>query len=272
MITGASLTMSYNHISSFYKQNENALGQALLHLASGKRVGQPSDNIPDFFYAAKLKQTETTHERIRSELNEALSKTDIAETAGTYVFEDLSAASQLVKTYYDTGTPQNEKDSIKLEFSKLLKQVSSVVDNTYIDQKQVISTTGSTPFAKASIDTSDPNEFIELHFTNSQVPDVTGLTLGTTDYATESDALQSELNKAASYLSKVSVFKRSVNAFININEKGMQSNQTTYRGITSSDTGMEMLNVMNRSIKHESTLSMMAQANLSRASVLKLFS
>jgi flagellin len=272
MVTGASFTVTYGHLTSFYKQNENKLGQSLLRLASGKRVEQPSDSIPDYFYAAKLKQSDSRHEKIEAELNDALSRTEIAETAGTYVFDDLTSARQLLDSYYDSSTTQDEKDTIKIEFSRILQQVSSVIDNTYLDGLPVIGDSGGTPFSHASIDPSNPDETLSLYFTGNQVPDINGLTLGTADYATESQSLQAELNKAASYISKVSVFRRSVSAFINITEKSRQATQTSYSGITACDTGMEMLNAMNYSIKHQSSLSMMAQANVSRASVLKLFS
>lgn len=272
MITGASLTVTYGHLTSFYKRNENNLGLSLLRLASGKRVEQPSDNIPDYFNAARLKQSDSIHEDVHSKLNEALSRTEIAETAGTYVFDDLTSARNLIDSYYDDSTTEDEKEAIKVEFSQILRQVRSVLDNTWLDGKLVIGVSGDTPFAHAPINPSDPDEILALYFTDKQIPDIDGLTLGTTTYETESQALQTELNKAASFISKVSVYQRSVNAFININERSRYAGQTIYSGITACDTGMEMINAMNLSIRNQSSLSMMAQANLSRATVLRLVS
>lgn len=271
MVAGAMLSIGYNNISSFYKKNENQLGQSMMRLANNKRVQQPSDNIPDYFYASRLKQSHSMQRRVQTEMDEALANTEIAETAGTYVFDDLTSAQQLIKSYYDSSTTDEEKESIKTDFSRLLQQISSVIDNTYFDGKQVFSSSGTTPFAKASIDPSNADEVVSLQFTASQVPDVSGLSLGTSDFETESEALQTELNKAASFVSKVSVFRRSLHAFVKINDKSMQATQTTYTEITSSDNGMEILSVLNKSIKSQSALSMMAQANMSRGSILRLF-
>jgi flagellin len=272
MITGASLTVTYGHLTSFYKKNENNLGMSLLRLASGRRVEQPSDNIPDYFNAARLKQSDSLHEDVQSKLNEALARTEIAETVGTYVFDDLTSARNLIDSYYDVTTTEEEKEAIKVEFSQILQQVSSVLNNTWLDGKLVIGVSGDTPFARAPINPSNPDETLALYFTDSQTPDIDGLTLGTATYETESAALQAELNKAASFVAKVSVYRRSVNAFININERSRQAGQTIYSGITACDTGMEMIRAMNLSIKNQSSLTMMAQANLSRASVLRLVS
>jgi flagellin-like hook-associated protein FlgL len=272
MVTGAMLKVAYNHISSFYKQNGNQLSQSMMRLANNKRVQQPSDNIPDYFYASRLKQSHSAQQRVQSEMDEALAGTEIAETAGTYVFDDLISAQQLIKSYYDSSTTNEEKESIKTDFSRLIQQVSSVIDNTYLDGKQVFDASGTEPFAQASIDPSNSDEVVSLQFTGSQVPTVNGLTLGTSDYQTESAALQTELNKAASFVSKVSVFRRSLNAFVKINDASMLATESTYTGITSCDTGMEMLSVLNKSMKNQSALSMMAQANMSRASILRLVS
>ncbi len=272
MVAGAMLSIGYNHISSFYKQNGNQLSQSMMRLANNKRVQQPSDSIPDYFYASKLKQSHSMQQRVQSEIDEALARTEIAETAGTYVFDDLTSAQQLIKSYYASSTTDEEMESIKADFTRILQQVSSIIDTTYLDGTQVFSSSGTRPFAQASIDPSNPDEVISLQFTSSQIPTVSGLTLGTSDYQTESEALQTELNKAASFVSKVSVFRRSLSAFTNINDKSIQATQSTYTQITSCDTGMEMLNLLNKSIKNQSALSMMAQANMSRASILRLVS
>lgn len=272
MVTGAMLSVAYNHISSFYKQNGNQLGQSMMRLANNKRVQQPSDNIPDYFYSSRLKQSHSMQQRVKIEMDEALANTEVAEAAGTYVFDDLTSAQQLIKSYYDSSTTNEEKESIKTDFSRLISQVSSVIDNTYFDGKQVFSASGTEPFAQTSIDPSNSDEVISLQFTASQVPTVNGLTLGTSDFETESAAMQTELNKAASFVSKVSVFRRGVNAFVNINDKSMLATQSTYTEITSCDAGMEMLNVIKKSINGQSALSMMAQANMSRGLILRLIS
>ncbi|HEX2955466.1 MAG TPA: hypothetical protein VHO70_01470, partial [Chitinispirillaceae bacterium] len=74
MVTGTLLSVGYNHVSSFYRQNECQLGKSLLRFANGKRVEQPSDSIPDYFYASRLKQSRFMQDKVKSEMSDALAR------------------------------------------------------------------------------------------------------------------------------------------------------------------------------------------------------
>jgi flagellin len=271
MVTGASYSVSYNSIATFNKKNENSLASSLLKLASGKRFNQPSDNIPDYFVASRLEQNNSTNEKIKVNLAQVSTQAGVAEQAGTYIFDDLTTAYSLVEEFYDPSTPSNEKDAIKTQFSMLMTQITSTIDNTFWDGQQVIRDTGTSSFASVAIDASNPDEMLTLSFSGNQIADVSSLVLGNTDFNTESQAVQVELNKAASYLSRVSVFNRSLNAFYNITEAAIAANQHSLSGVSDINTGEEMMRAMDKSIRHQSSLAMMAQANMIQGSILQLF-
>lgn len=271
MVTGALLSVSYNRIAAFNKKNDFALATSLLHLASGKRVQQPSDSVTDFFVISKQKQNNSIHENIRTDLAATSSLTDVAELVGTYIFDDLSTLKSLVDDYYEEGISDEEKESIKTEFSTVIAQISSTIENSRWNGEQVVRDTGASWLVSVAIDSANPDEKLTLSFTSNQVADVSTLTLGTTDYATEGQAVQNELNKAASFLSEVSVFKRSVNAFYNINETKITATQNSISRMSDINTGEEMIRAMDKSIRQQSSLAMMAQANMVRGSILRLF-
>lgn len=269
MMTGIPLTVVYGRINAFNKTNENKLADSLLNLASGKRVRSPQDSVPDFFRAQRLQSNEADYTRIKADVSEASALMDVVGEAAESVFNGINEMKQLVKMYYDENMT-DEKSYIEDRFSSLAKEVSHIIDNSFYDGRQLISDSSSDPLDSVAIDPSDVRNVITVSFGSDQVADVAGLTLGN---GKENDlaAVQAELDKAGSYLASANAFSIGLEAQYAIAEKKVTVSNNARNLITDADEGQEMILATTRTIQHQASYAMIAQANMVRSSIVKLF-
>jgi flagellin len=270
MVTGNSMMVAYGRISTFNKVNENTLASSLMSLASGKRVREPKDNIPDYFHAQRLNNQARDYSRIAQDLSETSAMMDVASDAAESVFTGLERMRDLVDLYYDNNSSTDEKTAYKAEFNSLVKQVSHIVDNTNYGGRSLISDSSAKPLANVSLDPNNQQSKFTITFSSQQVADVAELTLGSGESA-DASAIQAELEKAGSYLAKLSGYKRGLDAQYNIVNKKVDLSTANRNNLTDVDSGTEMVLATNKSIRHQTSLSMMAQANVMGSSILKLF-
>jgi len=270
MVTGA-LSYGYANIALFYRKNDNLYADNLLHIGSGKKVNSPRENIPDYFYAGKINRESRDYTRIRQELREASSLMEVASNAGEIVFNSLNRMRTLVDLYYDPNATPEEKEGMKAEFESLKSQAAFTLANARYDGELLIQDTGSGSLRSISIDPYDINVKFDISFSSQQVADVSGLALGSGDEAGDAKAVQDQLDKAASYLAKVSAYSQGLRSNINIITKKISVNTMVEDRLTGTDTGAELVKAVGRDIRSQSSLAMMAQANVMRGSVLKLF-
>ena len=271
MVVGIPLTVTYGRISSFFKSNERQVAASLVNLASGNRVRKPQDNIPDFFHAQRLNRDSHNYRQIAHGIAEASALIDVASQAGEIVYNSIHRMKDLVNLYYNGVSSDEEKVRIQREFDSLAEQVTTTVNNSTYNGKRLIQDTGPTPLQKVNLSPDDISLTFDISFTANHVPDVSGLTLGTADQIVELEAVQNELDKAGSYLATAHAYKQGLRAQGTIASRKIRSSSTTAGMITNGDTGTAMLQSMNASIRQQSSLAMMAQANLFRSSVLRLF-
>lgn len=270
MITGIPLTVTYGRIATFNKINENDLGNSLINLASGKKVRQPQDGVSDFFRAQRLSRDSNDYSRIKNDIGKASAMMDVVADTGEMVFNGIERMKQLVDLYYDNSTTEDQKKSIQSEFSSLVKQVSYTVNNTYYDGKQLVSDSRDNPLDSVSLDPRNIDNKMVISFGAEQVANVDGLTLGA-GYNEDIAAVNEELKKAGSYLASANAYSMGLSAQYAIAEKKVNISNTVKDSITGTDSGQEMIRATNHSIQHQSSFAMMAQANLIRSSLVKLF-
>ncbi len=268
--TGIPLSITYARIATFNKINQNQLGNSLVSLASGKRIRQPQDGPSEFFRAQRLSRDSNDYTRIKNDVAKASALMDVVSDAGEMVFNGIDRMKQLVNLYYDESTDDDQKRAMQAEFSSLVKQVSHVVNNSYYDNKLIISDSSANPLDSVNIDPNDINNRIVISFSADQVANVDGLKLGTSREA-DMKAVQKELDKAGSYMASASAYSIGLNAQYAIAEKKVNISNNVKESITGADGGQEMIRATNRSIQHQSSYAMMAQANMIRTSVMRLF-
>lgn len=271
MLTSTPFTVTSGRLAAFFKTNENELISTLNRVASGKRVQSPFDNITDYFHAKKINRESSDYERIRTEVAETSAMLDVGVNIGEKVFANLSKMRQLVDDYYDPNVTQDEKDYMKAEFTQLIDEVNASINNGLYDGKKIVQDTSATgPLKKVYLDSNDLSQTFSITFTAAQVANPSMLTLGSGDQNADISAVQAELDKAGSYLATVSAYARGIKSHYNIINQKIETTRNTGSAIINANESIEMAKATERSIRHQSTAAMIAQANMARASVLKL--
>lgn len=270
MLSGFSITMASAHIALFNKKNENALGNSLVRLASGKRVNTPSDSLPDYFFGSKMARQSSSFEPIIQGIAEGKAVMDLADSVGESVFKNIASLRDLVEQYYHQDTTDSERGGIKAEFAAVAQTVATTLSSSRYDGQLLVRDTEGLSFKSIAIDPDDLTTRMDIQFDANDVADVSLLQVGATDETAEREAVQIELDKAGSYLAKVSAYIRGLSAHYNINEKKRLVTSEVADRTLNVDTGTEMVKAMNQSIRHQSSLAFMAQANMYRMSVLRL--
>jgi flagellin-like hook-associated protein FlgL len=269
MLTGSALNVTYDRIAAFYKINQNRMSESMVKAASGSRFLRPADAIPDYFHAQRLKNQSTRYNEIRQNVAEGSGLIDVATGAGQYVFDSINRMKDLVKMYYDTSD-NGEKNGLKAEFDLLASSITSTISTTVYEGDKVISDSSAKPLKSISLD-PDSNQTFDISFTSAQVADTSALTLGTTDEQTETAAVQSELDKAGSYLAQASAYSAGIKAQYSLVSTKISAYQASQSDISDADMGQETADAINRSIRDQSAIAMMSQTNMARSLVLRLF-
>lgn len=270
MLTGVPLTVTGSRIALFTKSNENRLGASLVRLASGNRVNRPSDGISDYFLSEKLSGESRSYEPVLRDIGEGLAMVQVASTAGEGVFNALTDMRELVKMYYRDDTTADEQEAYRADFEALKSSVRTIMSSTTYNGMHLLSDNGGTPFKTVNLDAQASPETLEIAFDSGDIADVALLDLGATDEATELSAVETERGKAGSYLAKTSAATYGLNAQYSLTTLKMNTSKDASREAVSADTGEEMVQSINFSIRNQSAIAMMAQTNMYVASISKL--
>ncbi|HMA65289.1 MAG: flagellin [Fibrobacterota bacterium] len=271
MLTSTPMTVLTGRLSAFFKTVENQLSDSLTKVASGKRVESPFDNITDYFHARNYKREYTDFDRVRTDVAETSAMLDVASHIGEQVFDSMSNMRTLVDEYYKENVTSEDRLAIAAEFNAIKDQVAQTIENGYYDGKKLVADTSVTgSLKKVNLDPKDLSQMFSVDFSASQVTDTSGLTIGSGNYQADAGAVQAELDKAGSYLGSVAAYSRGIKAQYNLVSTKILATKAAESNIVDIDAGREMALATKRSIQHQSTATMIAQANMVRASIVKV--
>lgn len=272
MMSGTFLNTTALRVANFYQSSESFLASSLKKIATGKRLLNPKDNIPDYFRSQKIRQDSEGFRGIAEELHKGIAVLQVAEAAGSEMFEDLYRMRELVDMYWDPDASAAEKSFIKAEFGTLAEHVGYTIENAIFDGKHLIQDTSATsPLISISIDPNDVTSTFDIDFTANHVPVTGALDITAPDEATVASDVQTELDKAGRYLGKVTGYLESLEVHYSLIQNQRINYQSFESSISDTDTAQEMSNVIGWQIRQQSSMAMLSQLNMSRMGVLRLF-
>ena len=267
MIGGINYASS--QIASIYNAGSQQLAATLTKIASGKRFQNASEDLIGFTRAAQLNSEINGYSMVKQNLTEAKVITDAAIQVGSGVYKDLLEMKNLAQKYIDEKAGANDTDKLaeyKAEFTTLKKSVVSALDNAYADGVQI--TTASSSLKTVDLD-PEGNGTLDINF--SAVPvsaTIDGLDITTMANTT---AVDTELTNSLTYLSEAKQFGSIIDNQLNLSNVIINSKEAVKSLITDIDEAEEMSNALDQSIRQQAAISMLAQANVSRQSVMKLY-
>jgi flagellin-like hook-associated protein FlgL len=270
MLTTAALELTSLRLAGFYKVNQSNINENMVRVASGQRFSQPSDDGVDYFHVRSMDADRQGLAYVQRNIRIGGALAAAAKEAGTMVFEDIYRMQEIVKSYYNPNSTDDERTTDQIEFDTVKNRVTSEIATTRYNGRKLVDDSSADPLVRIQLDPRDRTSTYEIRYGATDVADVSGLTLGVSDQATESAALQDQLNKAASYLAKTNVFSDALATYDDLTERKSVQYGNSMKNTAAVDEGGEIMALVKRNICQQMAVSMMAQAAMFRAGVASI--
>lgn len=248
-------TSTASLLSNIYSANADALSSSLGKLASGKRVQSAGDDFAAYIRASGLNTDVKTYQNTRQDLQELKGATEYAVGVGNAVLEDLSRLKELQDLYTAAAGDTDKQAAYGAEYDAIVARVTDTMANSAYDGTTVYGTTSIG--AAGTIDVTATNAVTAANLTAGGVD-------GTND-------IDTEMVEAQAYVAQMSSFKTAITREMNLNDTIIAGKEATVSALINVDEVKELANVTNLQVRQQATVSMMSQANVSNASLARLF-
>lgn len=264
MIGGVNYASS--QLSSIYNSGAEQLASTLTRIASGKKFQNASEDLLGFIKSNRLSNEISGYQKVKENLTEFKTYTTAAATAGSSIYENLTKMKSLAKQYAAAAGDTEQQAVYEAEFGSLKTQIANVFSNNKINSKDILQTTS----AVSTVDLNpDGGSSLALQFTD--VADRTAIASMAIDGGTILADLDAELESSQTYLSEAKTFDSIASQQLKFNETVISSKEAVKSLITDIDEAAETSKMVDQSVRQQAVVSMMAQANLAKQSVLKLY-
>jgi flagellin-like hook-associated protein FlgL len=255
------ISNSLYSIAGIYNQNNINLSQTLQRLASGKNFQSPSDNIVDYFRSQDLEQQYQKYNDIKPDMQEWRGAMDIASTGAVEVCSGLERMKELSKLYasadvstqaaytseYNNTTHQD--GTSLLNSATTLKKIDIVPDPIDDTQRLLI----------------NPGEAVTAAHITALTPDI-GENIGDVG-----DHISDAINDVKTFQGNVAAYSTGLQSHLNITDSIMQNTRSAKSSITDIDQMQEIINYTQEDIRGQTSIAMMAQANVSPRALLYVY-
>jgi len=248
-------------LSNIYTANGVALGDSMAKIATGKRVANPGDDFAAWIRASGLRTDVTGYQNIKQNLQDAKALVDYAKGVGNTVVEDLTRMKELADLYGQT-TDTDQQAAYQAEYDTIVDRIGETIANSFYDTTQV--------YQAASLTT------VTINTEGAQDVDVTASAVGDETAvnniaSVSTTAIQNEINNANTFVAEMESFSTVLTRNLNLTDTIISSKNATISALVDVDEVEEMANVTNYQVRAAASVSMMAQANVSQASIARLF-
>lgn len=267
-------------LASAYNINNQLLSDTLSRIATGKKISKPSDNFAGYIRINQMQNDIDGYQSIKENLTIGKGITAIASEVGNTVYEDLTELKDLVTAYYNTADSEDDnaaRSEIESKFNILKNSLTNYIADTRYN--------GTLVYSEATLGNIkiDPNgtgslsiAFEAADIANASTPTLTGFVAGdetatTTNRDADLEAINNQLTAATNYLSKATSYDRSIDRQIRISDTIIQSKESAISFISDIDEISELNRKTDLQIRQEASIAMMAQAQLLRSSITKLY-
>jgi flagellin len=265
------INYSLYSLADVYNQNRLDLSQTLLKLASGKNFQSPSDDIIDFFRSQDLDQQYQKYGRIRPDMEEWQGAMDTASTASGEVYSGLNRMRELSKLY--DAADVSTQAAYTAEYNNILSDLTTTVNTTYYDGNSLLNATTTIKKIDLAPDPADdtqrlliaPGEAVTVAHLAALIPGA-GENIGDVG-----DHIDSAITDVKTFQGAVAAYSMGLQSHLNITDSIMQNTKSAQSSITDIDQMQEIINFTQEDIRSQTSIAMMAQANVSQRSLLYLY-
>lgn len=263
MIGGVNSASS--QIASVYNSGSQQLANTLTKIASGKKFQNASEDLLGFMRSQGVKVDISGYERVRENLTEFKSYSAAAVQSSSSIYESLTSMKELARQY-GGSSDVDLKAEYKADFDALKKQVTTALENTYVDGVKV--TASGSDIKTVDLDPSGAGS-LTMNYTDVS----TSATVAALDItgATAQDDVQGEIDSMLTYMSEAKAYNNIADQQLSLTDTIVNSKKAVLSLITDIDDAEETNKALDQSIRQQAAMSMLAQANMSRQAVMKLY-
>lgn len=265
----SSIGLATSRIASVYQMSQSAMADSLAKLSSGKNFLQPKDGVGEFFVIDRLSRDRRIYEILRRDLEHGAVLVSAAEDVSMQLVEGFRELKRITSNYWEATPGSTERTLIENEFNATLAGMQSVVDSAVFNGKNLVQ---AGTLTSMMVNPNDITQTLDVTYAAGDIVDLAGLTVdGGVDYQATVALIDTENGKALSYLSKTSGYIQSISSQISITNIIIENSSEIESVINDVDDAKEMKELITQQIRQQASLSMMAQANMMRFSLLRLF-
>jgi len=267
---GDALNFASLKIGNVYNSSRSSISKSLQTLASGIKYRTPSDGVAEYMAVDRLKQDNRGYTNIKRGLNRSMAIMNTAEEFGTIVVNEISSLKKLTTDYWNADAGSAEQQAIKNEFNTIAQNTDDIMSSAYSSGRDLIQ---NGTVMSVMLNPNDITQTMDVKFTAGDIADTTILAIdGGADLQSSLALIDTELNKAMSYLSKTSGYIHSLSSQINVVESILENNTAMTSTLNNIDDAEEMSKYVTSDIRNQASVSMLSQANMMRGGLLKLIS
>lgn len=249
-------------VASVYNANNKLLAEILSRIASGKKIQKPTDDLAGYQRYSALEVDIDAYEKVKENLTEAQAGTQLVYDTGARIYELVDEMADLTDAY-DQASSSTVEDAIEAEFLGKYAELTDLVNETYWEGVRVHQSVDDVLTVELDPDGSGT---LTVTFDATDI-----ITLGNLSDVTDNAAVKGELDEAVNYMYKAKGFNDMLTGAIARTETIISSKEAAQSLIMDIDEAEEMTNQVDMSIRQEAAVAMMAQANLLRSYISRLY-
>jgi len=258
-------------------RTNNDLKTSMERLSSGLRVNSAKDDAAGLAIANRMSsQIGGMSVAIRN-ANDGISLAQTAEAAmGTLTSTMQRMRDLAVQSANDGGVTSADREKLQSEFKQLNDELTRVITNTEFNGKKIIngSLAGGIAFQVGANTAADNQISMTIDNLSVTVSDVTGASIGSDssvgNVRSAIDKIDAAIQSIDTSRAKLGAIQNRFTTTIGNLQSSIENQSAARSRITDTDFAMETANLSRNQILQQAGTAMLAQANQSTQSVLKL--
>lgn len=256
-------------LENVYHSTQTQLHKSMDRISSGKRIARPSDGVPEYFHIQQFKTDLGGLSEVKNQISFGMGFLKTADKLGSSIWTEMSKLKELLQQYYSSDDPTVQGGN-RAHFEAIRDKVTQMISNGDYHGSRLIADGGGTPAVKVLLDPRDVSLTFNIEYGASETVNTTGLVIGVTDYATESAALQVQIDKVGNYLARTEAYSSAIDTYYTLTTKKITECQKNVERTEKIDEGAEMMRFSKQSIQQQMAAAMIAQANLFKSAIAAL--
>jgi len=250
----------------------NLFNQATRRLATGLRVGSPSDDPGSYAFAERLRSRQLSYERLLIDTQVSRSLTQTADGGVDTIITHLQRIRVLAISSSNGALSSADRNANQVEMVSLRNEITSISNTTVFNGKVLLD--GSFAVGRGTLQFqvgADSGNFINL---NIRTLSATALGIGTISVSTQASAsaaltpIDNAIRTATGEAASIGATDRR----LQIGYDFLESQNLAYLGAISAtvdaDLASEAVNLAKASVLRQTSSAVLAQANLYTSNVL----